>query len=114
MTFVDILSPSCALFLDFDGTLVDIAPEPGAVVVPSGLVPILGALQHYLGGAVAVVSGRPIREIDCFLAPLHLPVAGVHGAERRAADGAFDRVEPQPLQAVEAAALAMAAQHPRL
>jgi trehalose 6-phosphate phosphatase len=114
MTFVDILSPSCALFLDFDGTLVDIAPEPGAVVVPSGLVPMLGALQHYLGGAVAVVSGRPIREIDSFLAPLHLPVAGVHGAERRAADGALDRVEPQPLQAVAAAADAMVAQHPRL
>jgi trehalose 6-phosphate phosphatase len=114
MNFVDILSPGCALFLDFDGTLVDIAPEPGAVVVPSGLVPTLAALQQYLGGAVAVVSGRPIREIDQFLDPLRLPVAGVHGAERRGAHGAVDRITGQPLERVEQAADALAAQHPRL
>ena len=70
MNFVDILSPACALFLDFDGTLVDIAPEPGAVVVPCGLVPTLDAgCSDYLGGAVAVISGRPIHEIDEFLRP---------------------------------------------
>jgi len=114
MNFVDILSPACALFLDFDGTLVDIAPEPGAVMVPSSLVPTLAALQQYLGGAMAVVSGRPIHEIDQFLAPLHLPVAGVHGAERRSAAGAMDRLPPQPLQAVEEAARALAARHPAL
>lgn len=114
MTFVDILSPSCALFLDFDGTLVDIAPEPGAVVVPSTLVPTLAALQRYLGGAVAVVSGRPIREIDGFLAPLQLPVAGVHGAERRNAEGELDQLPPHPLQEVKAAAQALAAVHPGL
>jgi trehalose 6-phosphate phosphatase len=111
MTFVDILSPACALFLDFDGTLVDIAPEPGAVVVPSSLVPTLGALRQYLGGAMAVVSGRPIREIDQFLAPLRLPVAGVHGAERRTADGAVDLLPPHPLQLVQQAADALAACH---
>ncbi len=59
-----------------------------------------------------MVSGRPIREIDSFLAPLRLPVAGVHGAERRAADGAVDRVPPRPLELVEAAAEALAARHP--
>jgi trehalose 6-phosphate phosphatase len=114
MNFVDILSPACALFLDFDGTLVDIAPEPGAVVIPSGLVPTLSALQNYLGGAVAVVSGRPIREIDQFLRPLHLPVAGVHGAERRAADGAVDRMPPHALDAVERAASVLAMRYPEL
>lgn len=114
MHFTDILSPSCALFLDFDGTLVDIAPDPGAVVVPSSLVPTLTALQDYLGGAVAVVSGRPIREIDSFLAPLRLPVAGVHGAERRAADGALDHLPGRPLEIVEATADALAARHPGL
>ena len=114
MNFVDILSPACALFLDFDGTLVDIAPEPGAVVVPSGLVPTLSALQEYLGGAVAVVSGRPISDIDRFLAPLHLPAAGVHGAERRAADGALDRMPAHPLDVVEQAAAALSALHPEL
>lgn len=114
MNFVDILSPACALFLDFDGTLVDIAPEPGAVVVPCGLVPTLTSLQQYLGGAVAVVSGRPIREIDQYLAPLRLPVAGVHGAERRGADGDVDLAASYPLQAVEQAAGELARQHPQL
>jgi trehalose 6-phosphate phosphatase len=114
MNFVDILSPSCALFLDFDGTLVDIAPEPGAVVVPSGLVPTLASLQQYLQGAMAVVSGRPIREIDQFLAPLHLPVAGVHGAERRSAAGGVNHVPPHPLEAVERAAQSLAERDSRL
>jgi trehalose 6-phosphate phosphatase len=104
MTFADLLSPACALFLDFDGTLVDIAPEPGAVTVPSSLVPTLGALHGYLGGAVAVVSGRPIAEIDQFLAPLRLATAGIHGAERRSAAGELVRIDSLPLQVVEAAA----------
>jgi trehalose 6-phosphate phosphatase len=114
MNFVDTLSPACALFLDFDGTLVDIAPQPGAVVVPSSLVPTLAALQRYLGGAVAVVSGRPLREIDQFLAPLRLPVAGVHGAERRTATGALECAAAQPLDEVERAAQALVARHPGL
>jgi trehalose 6-phosphate phosphatase len=114
MKFVDILSPGCALFLDFDGTLVDIASHPQDVIVPYGLVPTLIALQQYLGGAVAVVSGRPISEIDDFLAPLHLPVAGVHGAERRTAAGGLDRVSGHPLEEVERAAAALVAAHPRL
>lgn len=114
MNFVDILSPACALFLDFDGTLVDIAPEPGAVVVPCSLVPTLTALQRYLGGAVAVVSGRPIREIDQYLAPLQLSVAGVHGAERRGAGGDVDRAPGYPLEVVLQAATALAHRHPEL
>src|SRR3954469_23235360 len=102
MTFADLLSPACALFLDFDGTLVDIAPEPGAVTVPSSLVPTLDALHGFLGGAVAVVSGRPIAEIDQFLAPLRLATAGIHGAERRNATGALARIASLPLDAIEA------------
>ncbi|MBA2963001.1 MULTISPECIES: trehalose-phosphatase [Ramlibacter] len=114
MNFVDLLSPACALFLDFDGTLVDIAPEPGAVTVHSSLVPTLGALHQYLGGAVAVVSGRPIAEIDEFLAPLRLPTAGIHGVERRTAADVLVRAAAHPLQAVEAAAMALGAAHPAL
>src|SRR3954466_9068677 len=67
MNFVDILNSSCALFLDFDGTLVDLAAEPGAVVVPSSLVNSLSSLNTYLSGAIAVISGRPIEQIDAFL-----------------------------------------------
>jgi trehalose 6-phosphate phosphatase len=114
MNFVDILSPACALFLDFDGTLVDIAPQPEEVVVPSGLVPTLAGLQTCLGGAVALISGRPIAQIDDFLAPLRLPTAGVHGAERRRADGQIELLATHPLQQVEDAAQALARAHPGL
>jgi len=114
MNFVDILCPSCALFLDFDGTLVDIAPQPDAVIVPSGLVGTLTVLNKYLGGALALISGRPIDQIDAFLHPLQLPAAGVHGAERRGASGHMTLLSTHPLQHVEEAALSLAARHPLL
>ena len=74
---------SWALFLDFDGTLVDIAPTPESVIVPPGLIEALRRIDRLLAGALAVVSGRPINQIDTFLAPLSLPAAGRHGAEIR-------------------------------
>ncbi len=114
MTLPDLLSPSCALFLDFDGTLVELAPQPGAIDVPSGLVPTLAALHDWLGGAVAVVSGRTIADIDRWLAPLQLATAGVHGAERRTAIRERIDVPAPDLSAVEAAANALAARHPGL
>ena len=114
MNFVDILYPSCALFLDFDGTLVDLAPQPEAVIVPSELGNTLEALNKYLSGAIALISGRPIAQIDDFLHPLRLPVAGVHGAERRAFDGVVSLLSTHPLRNVEDAALTLAAQDPRL
>ncbi|MBC5763546.1 trehalose-phosphatase [Ramlibacter albus] len=114
MTLLEILCPSCALFLDFDGTVVDIAPNPEAVQVPDGLIDHLRWLHTYLGGAVAVISGRPIEQIDDFLAPLKLPVAGVHGAERRGASGEVTLLSTHPLDAVEHAARSLAARHPGL
>jgi trehalose 6-phosphate phosphatase len=114
MNFADILTPSSALFLDFDGTLVDLAPEPGAVVVPPGVVDTLTRLHTRLGGAVALISGRPIEQIDEFLQPLKLPVAGVHGAERRDAEGELTLLSTHPLQRVEEVAAALAARFPRL
>jgi trehalose 6-phosphate phosphatase len=114
MNFVDILCPSCALFLDFDGTLVDLAPQPEDVIVPNGLVPTLSALNAYLGGALALISGRPIEQIDEFLEPLRLPAAGVHGAERRSASGELTLLSTHPLQRVEEVASALVAQHPQL
>jgi trehalose-phosphatase len=82
-----LLTAHAALFLDFDGTLAAIAPRPDAVVVEATLVPLLKRLHRALDGAVALVSGRPIAELDRFVEPLRLPAAGVHGAERRGADG---------------------------
>jgi trehalose 6-phosphate phosphatase len=111
MTLAEILYPSCALFLDFDGTMVDIAPQPHAVHVPEPLLPVLHEAREYLQGAVAVISGRPIAQIDDFLQPLSLPVAGVHGAERRAADGKVHLLHTHPLDHIEDAARVLAAQH---
>lgn len=72
-----------ALFLDFDGTLVDIAPRPDAVIVEAGLIDNLDALRRRLGGALAIVTGRPIAQIDGFLGPATFDAAGLHGVERR-------------------------------
>jgi trehalose 6-phosphate phosphatase len=102
------------VFLDFDGTLVDIAPQPEAVIVPPALVATLEHLHTWLGGALALISGRPIEQIDAFLKPLALPAAGVHGAERRGADGKVSLLSTHPLELVEAAALAVAKGDPRL
>ena len=72
-----------ALFLDFDGTLIDIAMTPDAVVVPRKLCGILSACSEAFDGAVAIVSGRPIAALDALLDPLRLPTAGLHGLELR-------------------------------
>lgn len=71
-----------AIFLDFDGCLVDLARRPQDVVVPPGLLPVLHRLWHRSHGAVAVVSGRPVAELRRFLPGLDLPLCGSHGAER--------------------------------
>ena len=76
-----------ALFLDFDGTLVDLADQPDAVLVPPDLVPLLQQLAQQLGGALAIVSGRKLADLDDFLAPLQLPAAAEHGAHYRSVDG---------------------------
>ncbi len=77
-----------AIFLDFDGTLAEIAEHPDAVSVPTATRDVLARLADCMSGAIAIVTGRPICEIDRFLQPLCLPVAGIHGLERRDADGA--------------------------
>ncbi|MET3497558.1 trehalose-phosphatase [Variovorax boronicumulans] len=81
------LGRNAALFLDFDGTLVGLAPTPEAIEIPPALVSLLSDLSDQLGGALAVVSGRQIDAIDRFLAPLRLPAAGEHGVQRRDAKG---------------------------
>ena len=80
-----------ALFLDVDGTLLDIAETPLAVVVPREVLVLLSMLHAELGGAVALASGRSIATIDQMFRPLHLPAAGQHGLERRGADGIVAR-----------------------
>jgi len=82
-----------AFFLDFDGTLADFNDDPAAVILRERERRSLAALVHATDGAVAIVSGRAIADIDRMLAPLKLPVAGVHGLERRNARGKTMRAD---------------------
>jgi trehalose 6-phosphate phosphatase len=80
-----------ALFLDFDGTLVEIAPAPDLVQVPPKLPHLLSELADQLSGAVAVVSGRPLDQLADMLAPFRGEMVGNHGLERRRSDGNVTR-----------------------
>lgn len=76
-----------ALYLDVDGTLLDIAPTPDSVEVPAGLIDSLAAVAKRLDGALALVSGRPIGALDQLFRPLRVAAVGIHGAEVRTAGG---------------------------
>ena len=90
--FWNIAATQLCLFLDVDGTLLDIACHPETVSVEPRLRCDLAAAQRALDGAVALVSGRPIAELDALFAPLRLAAGGVHGAElRRRSGGAIVR-----------------------
>lgn len=85
---IELLSLECsALFLDVDGTLLEIRPKPSDVIADLALQDLLGRLQLPLKGALALVSGRMIEDLDRIFAPVILPAAGLHGAELRFADG---------------------------
>ena len=70
-----------ALYFDVDGTLVDIAETPEQAAAPAELGPDLTALQHHLGGAVAVVTGRRLADVEMLLAPARIAGSGMHGLE---------------------------------
>ena len=72
-----------SLFLDVDGTLLDLAERPGDVVTPAGLSETLAKTNRKLEGALALISGRPIEQLDRLFEPLRLRASGVHGAEMR-------------------------------
>ena len=107
-------APGAAVFLDFDGTLVDLAPTPDGVRLEPGVVEALALLAERHGGALALISGRPVAQIDAMLAPLVLPVAGVHGVERRGADGVLHVAATPDVSPVLARARARASVHPGL
>ncbi len=81
------LNERCAVFLDIDGTLLELASAPDKVRVGPGLPPLLLALRRRLGGAVALVTGRSISDVDRLFAGMRMPIAGQHGCERRDAHG---------------------------
>jgi trehalose 6-phosphate phosphatase len=89
----------CAILLDIDGTLLDFAPSPQQVRVPAGLRQTLKRLNELTGGALALVSGRPLADVDVIFSPLQLAAIGGHGAEwRTAGDGAIT-LRTKPLDA---------------
>src|ERR1700722_6042740 len=80
-----------ALFLDIDGTLLDIAESPDTVIVPADLPKTLLAASQFLSGALALVSGRALDDVDRLMSPLRLPCAAEHGAVLRLPDGSSIR-----------------------
>ncbi|HXQ54146.1 MAG TPA: trehalose-phosphatase [Stellaceae bacterium] len=90
------LQRSHALFLDFDGTLVEIAARPGLVRVSPELRRLLGQVASLLDGAAAIVSGRPVDELSRLLARFPGVLVGQHGLERRRTDGRVVRWSAEP------------------
>jgi trehalose 6-phosphate phosphatase len=76
-----------ALYLDFDGTVAELAQSPDDVVVDESLPPLLAALAGELDGALAILTGRRLAAIDALIAPVTLAGAGLHGAELRPRPG---------------------------
>lgn len=110
-------APLLAIFTDFDGTLVEIAETPDAIEIPAELADQLDRTARDFDQAFAVITGREIADIDRFLSPLHLAVAGAHGAQRRRADGTLLELDEAVSTAADAIAKSIAplvAEHPDL
>ena len=98
-----LLDRRVALFLDFDGTLVRIAGSPDAVILPQRLAMRLERLSRQLGGALAIVTGRSVENLENTVGALTLHLAGSHGGDVRAPDGTALRTgKPVPLPVTEA------------
>jgi trehalose 6-phosphate phosphatase len=82
---------SWAYFFDIDGTLVDIAPSPSEIVLEGILRGLILQIHDVTGGALALISGRSIADVDSIFGDTHLPVAGQHGLERRSRAGKITR-----------------------
>jgi trehalose 6-phosphate phosphatase len=82
---------SWAYFFDIDGTLVDIAPSPSEIVLERILRSLVLQLYDATGGALALISGRSIADVDSIFGDSDLPVAGQHGLERRSRAGKITR-----------------------
>src|SRR5712691_4539816 len=102
-----------AYFFDIDGTLVDIADSPAGARLDADLRLLIEELYRSAGGAVALISGRSIADIDSLIPGIHLPVAGQHGIERRDASGGISRhaVPSRELERVRERLVAAAALH---
>ncbi len=84
-----------ALFLDIDGTLAELAPTPDEAIIPEATRRDMARLHEAFGGALALVSGRRMADIDHLCAPYHFAAAAQHGLEIRFANDALERPEGQ-------------------
>jgi len=96
---------NCAVFLDLDGTLIDIASAPELVQIPPDLVPLLAQVSAGLKGALAIVTGRTVAEINRFFDPLKLVTAGIHGAQLRTEANGEVLLTVDPIDPVVSAAV---------
>ncbi|MBV8850507.1 MAG: trehalose-phosphatase [Methylobacteriaceae bacterium] len=102
---------SCAYFFDVDGTLLELRRRPEEVVADEHLRGLLTRLQTAAGGAVALVSGRSITDLDRIFDPLTLPAAGLHGADIRFPDGSRQAARGDLMNEVRPLVAAFAASH---
>ena len=100
-----------AILLDIDGTILDFAPSPQQVAVPAELRQTLTQLDRLTGGALALVSGRSLTDIDLIFAPMKLAAIGGHGAELRARASSKTVMRAKPLDAALKARLAARKRH---
>ncbi|SMF78487.1 trehalose-phosphatase [Allosphingosinicella indica] len=109
------LAPDVALFLDFDGTLVELAEAPDAISVPHHLPRLLTRLGERLDGRIGIISGRALADLERHLDCRGFAVSGSHGAELRLGDGTSLPVEtPESLSAARIAVRALATRFPLL
>ncbi|TRZ94689.1 MAG: trehalose-phosphatase [Rhodocyclaceae bacterium] len=109
-------SADWAFFLDVDGTLLELADTPSAVLVDKSLLELVGRLHEASGGAVALVSGRSLSDLEDLLDSLHLPMAGQHGLERRDTAGRrwIHAASPGAKCAIKEALIPVLVRHPGL
>jgi len=99
------LPAEAALFLDVDGTLLELAPRPELVRVPAELPALLARLSRQRAGALALISGRPLAQLDRLFRPWRGAASGLHGGEWRHADGTVERAGAGEADRAAAAAL---------
>jgi trehalose 6-phosphate phosphatase len=113
-----LLAADCALFLDVDGCLLGFQDDPRAVTVPAELQTLLQRLHAVLGGALALVSGRGVADLERLFGTPAWPLAGLHGLELRHADGRRRAIAVDPARQkrmhAEVAALAARLEHVQL
>lgn len=105
-----------ALFLDLDGTLIALTDDPNSVTMPESVRQLLQHVASRVDGALALVSGRRIDALDKIVAPLKLPLSGLHGLERRSLEGVYDISRPPGAAGIDAlrnAVLALEGTDPR-